>query len=69
MPAMKTWWEDGLGCDVTTSHGIQAMWNQLELHSESISLVTGGVVLPGDTYGEDSFGGKDVAIVIASLAH
>jgi hypothetical protein len=35
----------------------------------SISLVTGGVVLPGNTYGEDSAEGKDVAIVIASLTH
>jgi hypothetical protein len=39
----------------------------LELPSESISLVTGGVVLPGNTHGEDSARGKDVVIVIASL--
>jgi hypothetical protein len=31
--------------------------------------MTGGVVLPGNTYGEDSFRGIDVAIVIASLTH
>jgi hypothetical protein len=34
-----------------------------------MSLVTGGVVLPGNTYGENSVGGKDVAIVITSLTH
>jgi hypothetical protein len=45
------------------SHGIQATWNSLEPPSESISLVTEGVVLPGNTYREDSFKGKDVAIV------
>jgi hypothetical protein len=49
------------------SHRILAMWNPLEPPSESISLVTGGVVLTGNTYGEDFFGEKDVAIVIASL--
>jgi hypothetical protein len=51
------------------SHGVQATWNPLEPPSGSISLVTGGVVLPGNTYGEDSAGGKGVAIVIASLTH
>jgi hypothetical protein len=49
------------------SHRIQATWNPLEPLSESISLVTGGAVLLGNTHGEDSFGRKDVAIVIASL--
>jgi hypothetical protein len=43
------------------------MWNPLEPHSESISLVTGGVVILGDTYGEDYFRRKDVAIIITSL--
>jgi hypothetical protein len=45
------------------------MWISLEPHSESISLVTRGVVLPGNTYGEDSIEGKDVAIVVTSLTH
>jgi hypothetical protein len=49
------------------SQGIQATWNLSEPPSESIFLITGGVVLQGNTYGEDSFRGKDVAIVIASL--
>jgi hypothetical protein len=39
----------------------------LEPHSDSISLVTGGVVLLGNTYEEDSARGRDVAIFIASL--
>jgi hypothetical protein len=56
-------------CGITTSHRIQATWNLLEPPSESISLVIGGVVLPGNTYGEDSARGKDVAIVIATLTH
>ncbi len=49
------------------SHGIQDTWNLLEPPSESISLVTGGVVLLGNTYGEDSFGGQELAIGIASF--
>jgi hypothetical protein len=64
---MKTWWEDGPGCDISASHGIQATWNLLEPPSESISLVTGGVVLLGNTYGEDSFGGQELVIGVTSF--
>ena len=46
-----------LGCDVTTSHGVRTTWNSLEPPSAS-SKETGGVVLLGNTYGEDFPGGK-----------
>ncbi len=37
------------------------------LQLTTLVLVTGGVVLPCNTYGEDFAGGRDIAIVIASL--
>ena len=58
----------GPGCDVTTSPraaGVQATWSLLEPPSESSPGSPGGVVLLGETYGEDSPGGKEVVIHIA----
>jgi hypothetical protein len=48
----------GPGCEVTTSPEVQATWNLLEPPSESSPGESGGVVLLGDTYGEDDAGGK-----------
>jgi len=49
--------EHGPGCDVTTSPEVQATWNLLEPPSESSpGSPGGGVVLLGDTYGEDDMG-------------
>jgi hypothetical protein len=62
---MKPQLDNVPGCDVATSHRVQAMWNlpkDPSLKAISHPRESGGVVLPGNTYGEDVIGGLELAL-------